>query len=301
MNFRSLIVSLCLATSYTLVSAQSFCNSSSISIPNVGTSGIASPYPSTINVTGAPTIGKVTVNLNGLTHTFGSDIDILLVSPTGANTIVMSDVGGRATNVNLTFDDAAASSLISVSTSGTFRPTNNGIGDSFPSAPTASSTVALSNFNGTNPNGTWSLYVVDDLTGDSGTLNQWCINISPPPITVTTTTLPNPQVGVSYTQTLNATDGVAPYSYSVTAGSLPAGLSLSTAGVLSGTPTTAGNASFTITASDGVPTTPGSRAFSVTVEPAAVVDTTSIPTLNEWGLMILASLMGIFAIRRRNS
>ncbi|WP_171904860.1 putative Ig domain-containing protein [Hoeflea olei] len=58
------------------------------------------------------------------------------------------------------------------------------------------------------------------------------------------------EVGTAYTQTITASGGTAPYSYAVTAGSLPAGLTLSTGGVLSGTPTTAASASFTVTATD---------------------------------------------------
>ena len=62
--------------------------------------------------------------------------------------------------------------------------------------------------------------------------------------------LPNAVVGVAYTQTLSASGGLAPYTYAVTAGSLPAGLTLSSAGVVSGTPTAPGASSFTVTATD---------------------------------------------------
>ncbi|MEG9431155.1 beta strand repeat-containing protein [Terriglobus sp. ADX1] len=62
--------------------------------------------------------------------------------------------------------------------------------------------------------------------------------------------LPNATLGVAYTQTLQATGGLPPYTYTVTSGSLPAGLSLSSAGVVSGTPTAVGASSFTITATD---------------------------------------------------
>jgi hypothetical protein len=65
----------------------------------------------------------------------------------------------------------------------------------------------------------------------------------------TAPTLPDGQATVPYSQTLSAT-GVPPYSFAVTAGSLPGGLSLSSGGALSGTPTVAGDFSFTITVTD---------------------------------------------------
>jgi hypothetical protein len=62
--------------------------------------------------------------------------------------------------------------------------------------------------------------------------------------------LPDATVGVAYTQTLAAQGGTAPYTYALTAGTLPAGITLSTTGVVSGTPTTPGASSFTVTATD---------------------------------------------------
>jgi hypothetical protein len=88
-----------------------FFSFSPITIP---TAGAASPYPSTITVAGlSGTVTKVTVTLTNFSHTFPDDVDILLVGPTGANAIIMSDVGGATgvTNLTLTLDDAAATSL----------------------------------------------------------------------------------------------------------------------------------------------------------------------------------------------
>jgi uncharacterized delta-60 repeat protein len=77
----------------------------------------ASPYPSTINVSGiGTTLIKATVTLNKLTHTYPHDIDALVVSPAGTNTLIMAHVGGgtngnSVANITLTFDDAATNSL----------------------------------------------------------------------------------------------------------------------------------------------------------------------------------------------
>lgn len=70
------------------------------------------------------------------------------------------------------------------------------------------------------------------------------------PLSITTTSLLNGILNVAYTENLDATGGVPPYSWSITTGSLPSGLSLSAAGVITGTPTTPGTFSFTVQASD---------------------------------------------------
>jgi YVTN family beta-propeller protein len=69
-------------------------------------------------------------------------------------------------------------------------------------------------------------------------------------LVVTTTTLPNGTVGLAYSQPLQATGGSPPYVWTVSSGSLPAGLSLSSTGVISGTPTKAAASSFTVTVTD---------------------------------------------------
>jgi extracellular elastinolytic metalloproteinase len=151
--------------------------------PRVGGIAPASPYPSSVNVAGLTgAVSKVTVDLAGMNHTFPGDIDILLVGPGGQRMILMSDQGGTAdlVNVNLTFDDAAPAGLPAAIVSGTYRPTNIGTGDVFPApAPAAPHGSALSVFNGTDPNGTWSLYVVDDAGIDAGSIaGGWTLNIT---------------------------------------------------------------------------------------------------------------------------
>ena len=65
-------------------------------------------------------------------------------------------------------------------------------------------------------------------------------------------------VGTAYSDTLTATGGTTPYTWSVNAGSLPPGITLSSAGVLAGTPTTAGSYTFSVNVIDknsGIATT----------------------------------------------
>ncbi len=74
--------------------------------------------------------------------------------------------------------------------------------------------------------------------------------INPIPKLTLTGTLPNAVVNVAYTQTLTAQGGLAPYTYAVTSGTLPPGLTLSSGGTISGTPTAVGAYSFTVVATD---------------------------------------------------
>lgn len=143
------------------------------------------PYPSDITVGGLlGHITKVTVSINGLSHTFPDDVDVLLVGPGGENAIIMSDAGGNGSvhNATATFDDAAATPLPDGPgiVKGVYQPTNYGSGDTFPApTPAPSGGSALSVFNGTDPNGNWSLYVVDDFGGDFGQIvDGWTLRIT---------------------------------------------------------------------------------------------------------------------------
>jgi CSLREA domain-containing protein len=89
-----------------------------------------------------------------------------------------------------------------------------------------------------------------------------------PVIVISPTTLPDATAGVNYSQSLAASGGIGPYTYAVTAGSLPSGFSLSSDGVLSGSNTTAATYTFTVTATDADSFT-GSEAYSLTIDPAA--------------------------------
>jgi Putative Ig domain len=87
----------------------------------------------------------------------------------------------------------------------------------------------------------------------------------PASVTVTTSSLPGATEGDAYSATLEAEGGTPPYTWSVTAGSLPAGLSLdASTGVISGTPTGSGTSDFTVQAEDTGDLT-GTAPLSITV------------------------------------
>ncbi len=103
--------------------------------------------------------------------------------------------------------------------------------------------------------------------------------VSPAPV-ITTTSLASGVVGASYSQTLAATGGAGTLTWSVTVGSLPAGLSLNTStGVISGTPTATGASNFTVTVTDSAPTPlSAAQALSITINnPPLTITTTSLP------------------------
>jgi putative Ig domain-containing protein/Big-like domain-containing protein len=106
-----------------------------------------------------------------------------------------------------------------------------------------------------------------DLGATSGSGNAVVVDPSAP--IVTTTTLPNATAGSSYSHAATASGGTGTYTWSVTAGSLPAGLSLSSAtGTISGIPTSSGTSTFTLTATDATPKS-GSKSITLTVDAAA--------------------------------
>ena len=146
---------------------------------------IASPYPSTIAGSGFETpVTHVAITIHQFSHTAPGDVDMLLVGPQGQTAIFWSDLGGLnlVNGVTLTFDDRAANFPPNTLTNGTYKPFNgNNTGlDNFPTpAPQGlSNNAALSTFNGTDPNGTWSLYVMDQGTQNSGSFNRWSLLIT---------------------------------------------------------------------------------------------------------------------------
>jgi subtilisin-like proprotein convertase family protein len=161
---------------------RTFSNATPITIPT--TAGPANPFPSEIKVAGLKRgrLLDVNVTLSGFSHTYPDDVDVLLESPNLRRAVIMSDVGGSedVSNLTIKLDDQAAALLPpnSLLGSGSFRPTNDGLADAFPPPAAPSSDVALSTFNGINPNGTWRLYIVDDASPDGGNLaGGWSLKI----------------------------------------------------------------------------------------------------------------------------
>lgn|GEM_PF-2319167 len=151
---------------------------------------------------------------------------------------------------------------------GTDQPGINGTGDARVQKMNMREWVRVGLDSTTGPNGTicsdyyyWHTFVSIRKNGANWELdntydneipsgNSYWGNIPVTGITITSTTLPNGTVNTAYNQTLASTGGTTPISWTVDSGILPPGLSLSSSGTISGTPTTAGIYTFTVEAED---------------------------------------------------
>ncbi len=195
-------------------------NTTPITIPD---SGKANPYPSTINVSGVGTeLTGLRVVIRNTTHGCAKDLDVLLVGPTGTKTTLFSDNGHAAilpncsdlNKTSITIDDSCADFANAVPSGANIcvRPSDNDSlghqGDTWPDVGSNFPALNLSTFYGSNPNGAWKLYVVDDAGEDSGSFaGGWELQVTTsngPPVA-------NPQVitaykGTSVPVTLTGTD-----------------------------------------------------------------------------------------------
>jgi hypothetical protein len=101
------------------------------------------------------------------------------------------------------------------------------------------------------------------------------INLSSPPI-ITTTSLPGGTVGLAYSEGLQATGGTGTLVWSLSGGSLPANLTLSSAGTISGTPTNTETSNFTVRVTDALAQS-DTQPLSIAISAALTITTTSLP------------------------
>ena len=154
-------------------------NGSSIAINE---SGNATPYPGNIAVSGVSgNVIGLKVTITNLSHTWPNDIDVVLFGPSGAHSVIFTDaIGGSGGISGVTYTFQAGATPLPTTgfpASGTYDVVNGGSygGTGTPSAVT---NTGLGVFNGTDPNGTWSLYVFDDASGDGGSIESWSLEIT---------------------------------------------------------------------------------------------------------------------------
>src|SRR5664280_2625583 len=182
-----------------------FSNSIAIGLQDPSTTGTnpapATVYPSTIPVSGQGSLNSLSVTLSGISYPDPQALSVLLVGPQGGSEILLSGAGGTASasGLDLTFSDGAGgfASEGSALSSGSYKPTDYNSA-TFPSpapagpygtpATQGSGTLASAFPSGTNPNGTWSLYVTTDVPGaGTGSISGgWSLDLStnsPPVVT----------------------------------------------------------------------------------------------------------------------
>ena len=158
----------------------------------------ATPYPSNIvvpSLTG--NVSSLSGTINGISHTYADDVDMLLVSPNGSKMVIWSDACGTnanpLSNVFIVVSDSSPTPLPDAGPclGQAYAPADYGSPtDAFPAPapappyqrPTTNGSATLNGtFAGSNPTGTWSLYVVGDAAGDSGLITSgWSLNFLGP-------------------------------------------------------------------------------------------------------------------------
>jgi len=279
---------------YTLVIA---CNVITVTNPGVNTGTAGTPFSQTFTQSG----GNGTIVWS---ETGSLPAGISLNTSTGALFGTTSQTGSfpitvKATDANGCFGTSSYTLTINCQT---ITVTNPGVttvqaGTAFDQAFTATgilgtatwsetgalpSGITLNSTTGhlagtTNAVGSFPITVTaTDTNGCSGTGATYTLVVTCPTITVARTgggSFPAGIFNTAYTgQSVTASGSAGPFTFAVTLGSLPTGLSLSSGGAISGTPTATGLFNFTITATDTVNLCTGSQAFSISIAPVAVGD-----------------------------
>ena len=152
------------------------------------------------------TVTQVGVSLNMLSFNNTGELDFLLVGPTGVKMTLLSDCGTGANNAFPQFiPTGTAPNCTGAIGFGPYLPVDGDPGESLPApAPAAPYSLDLGAFNGTDPNGNWTLYMNDDANqGQPGNLSGgWAISI-----TDTDPVPPGPGPGTTPTTTAPPTDG----------------------------------------------------------------------------------------------
>ena len=246
---------------------------------------VAPPTVTNVNPGVGPAVGGTPVALTGTNFTGATAVDfgatpgtslvvnsatsISITSPAGSGTVnVTVTTPGGGTSATSDADQflyqvaptitSANATTFTKGSPGSFTPRATGN-----PAPTIAEAGALPtgvSYSGTQLTGTPTetgsfpiTFTASNGVAPDATQN-FTLNVVLPPLQISTTSLPAGTVGVPYTANLTATGGVPPYIWSVSTGTLPAGLSLNAGtGAITGTPTSPTSASFGVTVTDTQP------------------------------------------------
>lgn len=262
--------------------------------------------------TGSALAGNV-LALTSITMTTGATLSGRALARNGAVTLDTNEAAVCAvgcepiTLAPATLPDATQGTPFSqaLTASGGIAPYTFAVTEgALPPGLTLSSAGVISGTPSTMGSFSFTITATDSL-GCPGTQAYTMIIAGPncPVIDVQPPTLVAPILGTPYSATITASGGIAPYVFTVSAGMLPAGLSLSFAGDITGTPTASGTFSFTVTATDAE-SCPGSESYAFTITPTGPgpgPSATPVPLFAPLGAGILALLvlgMALYAWRR---
>jgi hypothetical protein len=275
----------------TVASAPAFTSAASTTF-TVGTPGSFTPTASGSPV---PTITETGPLPTGVTFTTGS----LTGTPTqgGVFPITFTASNGAVPSATQNFTltvnappaiTSAASTTFFTGTANTFTVTATGtpaptLGEAGPLPVGVTFDAATGVLSGTPTTPVHAAITFTATNGIGSPASQsFTLTVSLPPLVLTTTSLPAGTVGVAYSQALSATGGQSPYTWSLSSGALPAGLTLdASTGTISGSPTAAGTADFTAEVTDGNGTT-ATSALSIGIASPVVAPTN--PTLPVVGM-----------------
>ncbi|MFC7379211.1 IPT/TIG domain-containing protein [Brevundimonas sp. GCM10030266] len=253
-------------TNYAVTSAQTV-RGGSVSISNAG----LVTYTAPVGVRGNDSFGWTASNAGGTSNT--ATVTIPLGDPTFSGALPAA-----SGTVGTPYNGGGAA----VTVTGGVGPYSGFSASGLPAGLTMSSSGVISGTPTTAVNATVIVTLTDSSTGTGAFTSSFSapLSITAPSISLSPAagSLPGAQAGVAYAQSLTAAGGISPYTYGVTAGALPLGLTLQN-GAIAGTPTGSGTFNFTVTATDSSGNAySGSAAYSLTVgAPTIVVSPTALP------------------------
>ncbi len=229
----------------------------------------AATYNAPTSVSANMTVKVSATSVADTTKTMSSNV-VLSPAPSITTTSLASGTAGTAYSATLQASGGAGTLTWSLAS-----------GSTLPAGLSLSSSGAISGTPTSPEVSNFTVKVTDSSGAQGGRLSatqQLSITIKPAPLTITTTSLSNGVVGIAYSASLSASGGTGTISWNVSSGSLPAGLNLSASGAISGTPTAAGAAPFTVTAADsGTPQQTSNQSLSITINPQLTITTTTLP------------------------